>query len=636
MRASPYFEHPELDQRLFVEWGRAVARGDRFGEGPFLHAPLYPWLLGLIFRIAGDGLLLPRLVQSGLGTIAVFLVHRLGRRLFGTAVALLAAGLYATYWVTIYLEGELLREGVVDFVQLLGLWMTLQFADQPVPRRGVWAGLVFGVAGLLRQQILLFVPLLAGWLIWRMRMRLSIVALFVASAAVPILPITAYNFFVGGDFVWISPEGGQVLWIANHPGADGVRAYTIDTRADLQGVFADGRAVAEREVGRPLRPSQISSHYLRKTLVAARSDPVGAARRLLAKARLLLSNHEIGNPEPTRFFADRFAPIVRWLPLGFGFTLALAVVGILASWRGGSHRFLLWGFLLLHAATTVLFLVGARYRAPMMPVLLLYAANGIIALSVAALARRWIPFAAGSATALLVYAATVSVPVDRQASTANGLSWLAVAAGRDGLTDEASALFRESIALAPSSCEAHRGLGVLLFQTDRREEALGELRLAVALCPESVWALDTLAEMLLKMGRPGEAEALAARSIGLAPHLGGGHYNLGRTYAALGRLAEAAESFRRARARRPDDFNAAYMLGRLSFDLGRESEGISELAAAVELGRTEDGPYLFEAYRLLVEGLQRAGRRDEARSRADQMIRWFPGRREAVELRARQ
>jgi tetratricopeptide (TPR) repeat protein len=209
-------------------------------------------------------------------------------------------------------------------------------------------------------------------------------------------------------------------------------------------------------------------------------------RRLLAKARLLLSNHEIGNPEPTRFFADRFAPIVRWLSLGFGFTLALAVVGILASWRGGSHRFLLWGFLLLHAATTVLFLVGARYRAPMMPVLLLYAANGIIALSVAALARRWIPFAAGSATALLVYAASVSVPVDRQASTANGLSWLAVAAGRDGLTDEASALFRESIALAPSSCEAHRGLGVLLFQTDRREEALGELRLAVALCPESV------------------------------------------------------------------------------------------------------------------------------------------------------
>jgi len=118
MRANPYFEDPQLDQRLFVDWGRAVARGERFGTETLPTAPLYAWFLGLVFKLSGGSLLAARLVQAVLGTVAVYLVHRIGRRTLGPAVGLVAAFLVATCWVVLYYDGELLRESVVNVANL--------------------------------------------------------------------------------------------------------------------------------------------------------------------------------------------------------------------------------------------------------------------------------------------------------------------------------------------------------------------------------------------------------------------------------------------------------------------------------------------------------------------------------------
>jgi tetratricopeptide (TPR) repeat protein len=612
MRASPYFEDPQLDQRLFVDWGRAVARGEAFRPGVFLTAPLYPWFLGLVFRLTGGSLLAARLVQAVLGTLAVALVHRLGRRAFGPAVGLLAAFFAATYWLLLYYDAELLREGPGNLANLAALVAALALARRPTPACSVLAGLAFGVSALLRQQILLFVPCAAVWLLLSARVRLPLVLLFLASVAAPILPITAHNVLAAGDFVAISAEGGQTLWIGNNPNADGVTGVTPDTRADVLGHFEDGRAIAEREAGRPLTDSETSAHYVRKTLGFVREHPGAEAALLARKARLLVTDWEFGNPEEPRFFAERFAPVVRWLPLGFGAALALAALGLAVSWRGASARFPLWGFLLVSGATVVAFLVSARYRAPLIPVLLVYAACGAAWLARAALARRYGPLAAGLAACALVLAASRSYPVPKEASQASGLYWLAIAESRAGRSAEAVRLLREATALFPGSCAAQAALGVNLHAEGRAEEAIAALERALELCPDDVLALDTLAELQLGAGRPVEAEALARRSIAAAPHLRRGYYELGRAAADQGRLAEAAEAFRAALERGPDSFNSAYALGRVELALGRDAPAIEALARAVASPERVEASFLADAYGQLAQALRRAGRGEEA------------------------
>jgi tetratricopeptide (TPR) repeat protein len=625
MRANPYFEDPQLDQLLFVDWARAIARGEESRPGVFLTAPLYPWLLGLFFRAFGEDLLAVRLVQSLVGTGTVFLVFLVARRVFDTTVALVAAFFAAIYWLLLYYDAEILRESLANCANVAAILGVLAIAGRASPATCVLTGLAFGVSALLRQQVLLFVPLFALWLLFSARVRWTAVALFLLAAALPIAPITAYNTIEGGDFVVISAEGGHTLWSGNNPDADGAAGVTPDTRGDVLGHFEDSWRAAEREEGRELRPSEYSSHYVRKTLRFVREHPGVEARLLLRKTWLLLTDWEFGSPEEPRFFAERFAPIVRWLPFGFGAALALAALGLAVTGRGAWTRFPVWGYLLVSGATVVLFAVSARYRAPMIPLLLVYSACGAVWLARAARGHDWRRLAAGLACCGLVFAGSRSYPVPKTVSTANGLYWLGIAESRAGRTDQAIELLRQSTELFPGSCIAQTALGVNLYAQGRAAEALVALELGLSQCPQSVLALDTLAEVYLGTQRYAEADALARRSIQVAPHLRRGYYELGRAAVGLKRFEEAADAFRLALERGPDSFNSAYALASVELVRGRDAQAIEALARAVASPEPVQESLRAEAYRQLVDALKRAGRQVEAREYEERARARLPG-----------
>lgn len=73
-------------------------------------------------------------VQHGLGVLTIWLVYRLGRRLFGRSVGLAAGGLLALYPMGPFFEGELL---IVTLAACLGVAFTLALvtaADRPEGR----------------------------------------------------------------------------------------------------------------------------------------------------------------------------------------------------------------------------------------------------------------------------------------------------------------------------------------------------------------------------------------------------------------------------------------------------------------------------------------------------------------------
>jgi len=120
----------------------------------------------------------------------------------------------------------------------------------------------------------------------------------------------------------------------------------------------------------------------------------------------------------------------------------------------------------------------------------------------------------------------------------------ALACHRAGDRAGAEAAYREALAANPDDLPALGGLGVLLVQSGRHQEAVAPLERAVALAP---------------------AEAQ-------------GQVNLGSAYASAGRLPEAITAFRRALARSPDDLHA---WRNLSAALLRTGE-LDEAAAAID------------------------------------------------------
>lgn len=624
MRASPYFDAPQVDQRFYVEWGREIAQGHISPEGVYLRAPLYAWWLGAQFALFGENLLAARILQALAGTAAIGLLYLVARRVFDVRTARIAALLGATFWVLIYFDGELLRESLVNPANLLGLWLTLRWLESPTPGRGAAAGLAWGFAALLRPQVLLIVAVLAVVAVLRKLVNLPAAIVFALSVSAPIAPITLHNA-LAGDFVLISPESGLVLWIANNPDGDGLTGFAPGMRHGWMECNTDARLLAEQATGHALKPSEVSSFYVHKTWNWISRYPADALRLLASKARLLVADFEYGgSPEEPRFFAERFAPIVRWLPVSFGFLAAFGVLGLWTSRQRAKSAFVLSGFLGIYALTLVVFLVNSRYRAPVLPVLIAFSAAGLVWMWDTARNRAWIRIASGLALCSAMYALTHSAPFPEAASRANGLWWLGLDATRNGRNEEALALLDEAIALRPDFSHLYAARGLAKRALGNRAEAVNDLEQAIRLAPDDVETIDVLTEVEIGARHVDRALALAERSIHLAPHLARGYYNRGRCLFYGGKLPEAAESFRSALQRNPKYFNAAYSLGVVARDLRADEEAVQALRIAAENSAGAKPEIAIAAHVELVDLLVAQGHQAEAKQYAQRIAQRFP------------
>ena len=104
------------------------------------------------------------------------------------------------------------------------------------------------------------------------------------------------------------------------------------------------------------------------------------------KTYLFWHGHEVGRNQDL-YYARNFSSLLSMLlwkssiAFPFGVLAPLALLGIGLLWREGLHRepgsALLLLFLLSYALSVVLFFVTARYRLPVVPVLLLFAVHGV-------------------------------------------------------------------------------------------------------------------------------------------------------------------------------------------------------------------------------------------------------------------
>lgn len=571
MRASPFFDQPIMDAAYHVDWARAFAAGERFQDGPFFRAPLYPWFLGVCQWLFGESLLAPRLVQAAFGAATAVLAYLVGERATGDRRAGWVAGIAAaTSWVLIYFDGELLIPTLIVPLDLAALWLTLGLADRPAPRRAALCGLVWGLSAIARPNVLLFLPFVAAWLAWRSRpawrASLAPIGALAAGVLLPILPITAHNRIAGGDWVLISSQGGVNLWIGNNPSTDGSTAIVPGTRGGWWEGYHDSIALAEAEAGRPLKASEVSRHYAEKAWSWMLAEPAAALRNLAWKLRLFWTDAELGNNNDVTFFAHHFDPLLRFLPVRFAPLVGLGLLGFLLALRRGSRAFPVQGFLVVYSASIVAFFVCSRFRVPVLPVLMVLGGEALVWTwdrARAAVARRSVPPAliGGVGLAVLVTFLATRRPPELVPSAANGRLQLGVAAMRGGRHDEAIRHFEAALDHHPRHLFAHRGLADAARLEGDPARAERVLRHALALVeqdekggrrkPGAIELRVSLIDTLSAMGQHDRAEAEARRFLARDPGQPLLRFALARAYAYRGDFERARSELRAILASHP-------------------------------------------------------------------------------------
>jgi tetratricopeptide (TPR) repeat protein len=602
IRRAPFFDVLMGDARGYDAWARRIAAGDWIGRDVFYQAPLYPYFLGVIYAAAGRSLLLVRAIQAVVGALSCVLLAIAARRFLSPRAGLAAGLALALYAPAIFFDG-LLQKSVLD---LFFITLTLALAGSIVddPSRGArWLalGAALGALSLTRENALVFVVVFAAWAIaashstrppggaaFRRPSIVSAVMLFLGLTIV-LLPVVIRNYAVGGGFYLTTSQFGPNLYQGNHPQADGSYAPLRYGRGAPEYERTDAKELAEHALQRPLTPAEVSSFWTDRALDYITAHPAEWLTLEGRKLLLLMNATETLDTESQESYAEWSWPlrVLGWVG-HFGVLVPLAVLGAIVAWPQRRRLAILSAMTVTYAASVLLFYVFARYRLPLVPMLILFAAatverrdRGERRVSWLFASRRSAIFA-GSALIVVIIAANwplLSKPRMRAITETN----LGVALQEDGRLDEAIAQYRRAVDIQGDYAPAYNNLGVALRAAGSVDAAIDAYQRALATAGDYPDAHYNLANALLEKHRPVEAAAHFAIALRSIPDSAGARNNLGVALLAAGKPQEAIAAFRAAAAAEPQSAAAHRNLGNALVSAGQAAEGISELRRATKL-----------------------------------------------------
>ena len=560
---SPYFGVPFLDELYHLTWAKDIAAGKWIRHDAFFRAPLYSYLLGIFIRIVGVDFFLIRLIQHIYGAIAVVAIYFLTRRIFSMREARIAGILAACYAPFFFLEGEMLDIFLQFLFYPLILIQALRSLKTPSVKNCLIVGFLIGLSAIARPNILLFVPILfIFWgYIWRKKRDATIdltfrwCVTFIATLII-ILPVTIHNYIAGRTFVPIASYGGINFYIGNNPKADGFTARTAH-RMFFFGRYEDSveafaKEEASLQIGRKdITAAAVSRYWSARAFRWILENPRRWALLMLKKTAIFFGNYEIKNNKNI-YFVARYSRILRvflaFLPFALIGSSGLLGLFFAIRKKPSPEVWLLFLFFITYVVSVVTFFVTARYRAPVLTLLIPAAAYFLTTL--------W--DASGSG---------------RHATLFGGMVALLVLVG---------VLIPDWFHVRPANFSTdYWSVGNCYQEKDNLPLAEKNYRMALALDPNYDDALNNLGEVLYKKGDYSSALETFKDLLRRHPDYVAGWNNLGVCYEDLSIFGKAEGAYRMALSLYPAHIRARLNLAEVLLKQGRIDEAQSEYSTAL-------------------------------------------------------
>jgi tetratricopeptide (TPR) repeat protein len=589
IEGNPEVHGPRLDGLYHHYWARALVTGDWTpppGESDpaipataYFRPPGYPWFLAALYRIFGTASLGMRVAQMAIGLATLVCAAFLARRFGGPGAGLVAAALLAGFWAPVYYEGCWLETAPLTLL-LLGSAALVYAWPGPVSlARALGAGAALGLAGLIRPNAFLLVPVFliriafgasgATRSVW-----IRSTGFLLLSVGMILFPL-ARNRIRGGEWVPVSTNAGINLLLGTE------RSATLSHGNWMTGDWScfDAPELARRvsdQEGRTLLPGEASRELSRMAWEIHRSDPAGALRLAVWKVLLFCAPGEVSNNGEEEI-ERQTSPILRRFPVSFPLLLGLGAAGfllwLLDSRREPGGAAGGWGFLLVtlvYTGSFIPFVIAGQYRVPLAPFLAVAAGVG--------LNRAWRLWRSGRrlgfALAVAGFAGCVGMacanPVQSEPDWARWHYMRGQMYARAGQTKLEEGEYLSALALAPDREEVLLNLGILYYE--QKAPRAGDVLRRVQQIQESAMADLYLGRLALDAGDMGRALAHFEASAALNPDAPDAPYRQGLVRMELGQPLAAAEAFTRALTIDPGFREARFGLGWALLEGGRAEE----------------------------------------------------------------
>jgi len=613
---------PLLDSNTYFEWAADLVAGDWGWNETYWMGPLYPHLLAVVYVIFGVGSQMAVVLQLGLSLFNLMLLRRVARQILGddpraAEIALLATALFGLYAAPVFYAGNLLMATLVTTLLLVIVGQLVRALTVPTWRAWLGLGLLIGLAGLARGNVLLLLALVPLFLIRPLSSafdaeggRLTLIARGKLVAALwlggvlMLAPVTLRNLIVADDFVILTSNGGVNLLIGQQTANRGLFAPVKD---EVEAEFdLSMESKLELELGRDLKGSEVSRILTRRAWDEFRANLSDMPLLYAQKVFRFWNGHEV--PQVVSFYHHRRVFKSLWaLPLPYVVFSALGLAGVWLLPRPA--RWILLVVVGGYFLSLLPFFPTSRYRQPIAPLLAIAAATWLLTIWRQPERRRiWLTTGALLMVALWpTWAALSRAEVMwqvhlREASRASKLGNVSKLLASGELADQA----RPGLADTPFQ------IAMFLEGLDRREEALTFLKTAASRAPRDPLVPYRIGRNYEELGQAEPAVAAFERAAALDTAWCYPWFRGGLVLNRAGRKQEALRAMRKAYELTPGNRRIRSNLASLYAESG-------ELAQAHRLlsSLTRDYPLYVHGWfnRALVEF--QAGRLAQARQSLD-------------------
>jgi len=392
IKDNPFYNHPIMDEEYHDGWAQEIAAGRLFKNVPFYRTPAYPYFLGLIYALFGHGYYMPRLIGIIIGSLSCVLIYLIGKEVFSHKVGLTASLLASFYSMFLYYDTMLLTVYLEIFFCLLSFLLMLRWMKHKSRLNIIGVGFFVGLASITRPNFSILIPLFAIyiWILLKKETFKKImhhIGLLIFGIVPTIATVMLINILIGKDLVVVAWNGGVNFYLGNNSSASGWSATAPDFDATWWGGYKDAIVIAERDLGRSLKPSQISNYWFRRGLTYIFSSPFAWLGLMIRKFYFLFNSYELSNNQSIMAF-KKFSPLLQIPVLNFGTVLAFAIWGIICAIRSKKTEMIIY-LMIPYAISIVIFFVCARYRMPLVPFLLIFASYAIFWIINEFKQKRW-------------------------------------------------------------------------------------------------------------------------------------------------------------------------------------------------------------------------------------------------------
>lgn len=630
--ANPSFLAPTVDSGTYDRLARSMAEGKGMNYEFFWQPFFYPVFLSAVYLTSNSSIICAKVIQILLGCLTCLLTYQLGKIIFNRRMGIIAGVMTALYGPLILFEAELLASGWATFWSIVLILLFVETAFRKSP----WLCAALGVCGALsiltRPTFLPFLAVAGIWLAvklyqtidkWpRLILRLgAILAGFLLIA----IPAAVQNLRVTNHFGILPAAGGINFYIGNNPNY----AETLTARPGW-GWEEITRLPEQNGITGNMWEQQ--KYFNKRVINFVLTEPIIFLKGLAHKATQFLNSREIPRNVDIYLFTkwSRLLGLLVWKVGGFGFPfgvlLPLAILGLASYWRQTPMPLKL--FLILYPLSIILVFVATRYRVPIIPVLTILAAAGLLTLTriIRGLYWRSIVIIGICGTGLILLSSLLGpFPEELPNYEAELYANAAATHMKHGKNNLAIEYLNKALTLKSDYPSAHANLGVALAKKAEFDKAITHYKIALDFKNDSPEVHNNLASALTDIGKTDQAFRHYLKAIQIRPNVAEPYYNLGNLLLTTGRIEEAVKYLKIAVQLKEDYFLAHTSLAAALAKQGNVKQCIEHFSYAVRLK-----PYDDKARYNLAKALANSGRAEEGVKEYREALRLNPNNPETL------